>query len=106
MKLEQYLLGEKGVDRYTGISCHASIGFYAMKAQERSPMVAFVFRLLHLINMKKRIYSSVYPSRNMGLAYKAKRAILLQELSLITGDNIMQSNSFNPYFIKSELLVY
>lgn len=71
-------------------------------------MVAFVFRLpCHLINIEEEDIFLGLPSRNMGLAYNAgNEQYYYKNYRSSPGDNIMQSNSFNPYFIKSELLVY
>lgn len=110
MKLEQYLLGEKGVRvdlirhfRYT------SIGFYAMKAEGAKANGGFRFQvaLPPYRYKRKGFIPRVTPSRNMGMAYNAgNEQYYYKNYRSSPGDNIMQSNSFNPYFIKSELLVY
>ena len=110
MKLEQYLLGEKGVR--VDIIRHfryASIGFYAMKAQGAKSNGGFRFQIaLPPYKYKRKGYIPRFTSsKNMGMAYNAgNEQYYYKSYRSSPGDNIMQSNSFNPYFIKSELLVY
>ncbi len=108
LKAEQYILGEKGVRldvirhfRYT------SIGFYAMKAKGAKSNGGFRFQVaLPPYKYKRRGYiPRVEPSKNMGIAYNAgNERYYYKSYRTMPGHNIMQSNSFNPYFIKSELL--
>ena len=108
LKAEQYLLGEKGVRldiirhfRYT------SIGFYAMKAEGVRANGGFRFQVaLPPYRYKRKGYiPRVTPSKNMGIAYNAgNERYYYKGYRTSPGENIMQNNSFNPYFIKSELL--
>lgn len=110
IKAEQYLLGEKGVRvdiirhfRYT------SIGFYAMKADGAKANGGFRFQIaLPPYKYKRRGYiPRITPSPNMGMAYNAgNEQYFYKGYRANPGENIMQANSFNPYFIKSELLNY
>lgn len=110
LKAEQYMLGEKAIRvdlirhfRYT------SIGFYAMKAKGVKANGGFRFQVaLPPYRYKRKGYiPHVTPSRNMGIAYNAgNERYYYMGYRANPGDNIMQSNSFNPYFIKSELLNY
>ncbi|MDO4163105.1 MAG: hypothetical protein Q4D56_01785 [Bacteroides sp.] len=110
LKGEQYLLGEKGV-RFDMIRHfrYCSIGFYAMKAQGASANGGFRFQIaLPPYRYKRKGYiPRVTPSKNMGLAYNAgNEQYYYKGFRANPSDNIMQNNSFNPYFIKSELLNY
>ncbi len=110
LRVSQFLLGEKGarIDiirhfRYT------SIGFYAMKAEGAKSNGGFRFQIaLPPYKYKRKGYiPRVTPLRNFGLAYNAgNEQYYYKEYKTMPGDNIMQNNSFNPYFIKSEMLNY
>ena len=110
MKIEQYLLGERGAR--LDIIRHfryASIGFFAMKSPDAKANGGFRFQIaLPPYKYKRRGYiPRVTPSKNMGIAYNAgNEQFYYKSYRSSPGDNIMQSNSFNPYFIKSELLIY
>ena len=107
-KLEQFLLGERGVR--VDIIRHfryCSVGFYAMKADGIRANGGFRFQVaLPPYRYKRCGYiPKVTPSKNMGLAYNAgNEQYYYKSFRSNPGENIMQSNSFNPYFIKSELL--
>lgn len=110
LKLEQYLLGEKGV-RVDVIRHfrYASIGFFAMKADGAKSNGGFRFQVaLPPYRYKRRGYvPRVTPSRNMGIAYNAgNEQYYYRGYRVSPADNIMNNNRFNPYFIKSELLNY
>lgn len=110
LKLEQYLLGEKGV-RVDVIRHfrYASIGFFAMKADGAKSNGGFRFQVaLPPYRYKRRGYiPRVTPSKNMGIAYNAgNEQYYYRGYRNSPADNIMNNNSFNPYFIKSELLNY
>lgn len=110
LKAEQYLLGEKGV-RFEMIRHfrYCSVGFYAMKAQRANMNGGFRFQVaLPPYNYKRRkYYPRVEPSKNMGIAYNAGNEQYYYKMYRANAsDNIMNENSFNPYFIKSELLNY
>lgn len=108
LKCEKYLLKEKGVKfemirhfRYT------SIGFYVMKAEHADANGGFRFQVaLPFYKMKRHKYiPRVNFSNNMGIIYNAgNEQKYYKQYKAETSDNIMQENSFNPYFIKSELL--
>ena len=108
VKAEQYILGERGVRvdvirhfRYT------SIGFFAMKAEGVRANGGFRFQVaLPPYKYKRKGYiPRVTPSENMGIAYNAgNERYYYKGYRSSPDDNIMNNNSFNPYFIKSELL--
>ncbi len=108
LKGEKYLFGEKGIKfemirhfRYT------SIGFYAMKAEHANSNGGFRFQvLLPFYKAKRHKYiPRVNFSNNMGIIYNAgNERRYYKEYKAEASDNIMEKNSFNPYFIKSELL--
>ncbi len=110
LKGEKYLLGEKGIKfemirhfRYT------SIGFYAMKAEHANANGGFRFQvLLPFYKTKRHKYiPRVNFSNNMGIIYNAgNEQRYYKEYKAEASDNIMEKNSFNPYFIKSELSNY
>lgn len=108
LKAEQYMLGEKGMR--LDIIRHfryASIGFYAMKAKGVKANGGFRFQVaLPPYKYKRRGYiPRVTPSRNMGIAYNAgNERYYYKGYRTNPSDNIMYNNSFNPYYIKSELL--
>ena len=114
LKAEQYLLGEKGVKfemirhfRYT------SIGFYAMKAEHANSNGGFRFQVLlppykykHFKGKYKYI-PRVSTSSQMGIVYNAgNERVYYKNYRSEANENIMNDNSFNPYFIKSELSNY
>ena len=108
LKGEQYLLGEKGV-RFDLIRHfrYCSIGFYAMKAQGAKSNGGFRFQVaLPPYKYKRKGYiPRVTPSKNMGIAYNAgNERYYYKGFRANASENIMSNNSFNPYFIKSELL--
>lgn len=86
---------------------YCSIGFYAMKAQEARFNGGFRFQVL-LPPYKYKRYKSVpriNTSANMGIVYNSgNERYYYKEYKAEASDNIMEKNSFNPYFIKSELL--
>ena len=110
LRVSQFLLGEKGarVDIIRHFR-YASIGFYAMKAEGAKSNGGFRFQIaLPPYKYKRKGYMPrITPSKNFGLAYNAgNEQYYYKEYKTMPGDNIMQSNSFNPYFIKSEMLNY
>ncbi|MBQ8673968.1 MAG: hypothetical protein IJ511_07970 [Bacteroides sp.] len=110
LKAEQYLLGEKGV-RFDLIRHfrYCSIGFYAMKAEGANSNGGFRFQVaLPPYKYKRKGYvPRVMPSKNMGIAYNAgNEQYYYKSYRTNPSENIMQANSFNPYYIKSELLNY
>ena len=110
VKAEQYLLGEKGVR----IDCirhfrYASIGFYAMKADGVKANGGFRFQIaLPPYKYKRKGYiPRITTSDNFGMAYNAgNEQYYYKGYKATPYENIMQQNSFNPYFIKSELSNY
>ena len=110
LKVEQYLLGEKGVR----VDCirhfrYASIGFYAMKADGVKANGGFRFQIaLPPYKYKRKGYiPRVTTSNNFGIAYNAgNEQYYYKGYKAAPYENIMQNNSFNPYFIKSELSNY
>ena len=113
LKLEQYLLGEKGVRfEMTRNFRYVSIGFYGMKVQyagNKGYNGGFRFQInLPPYKYKRKGYiPRVLPSRSFGMAYNAgNEQYYGKSYSATLGNTIAQENSFNPYFIKSELLNY
>lgn len=107
LRAEQYLLKEKGVRfelirhfRYT------SIGFYGVKAEHARTNAGFkVFVALPPYRHKRHKYiPRVSTSMGTGITYNAGNERKYYKMPYSNAsDNIMQQNSFNPYFIKSEL---
>lgn len=110
LKAHQFLLGEKGV-RFDMIRHfrYASIGFYAMKAEHANSNGGFRFQVaLPPYKQKRHKYiPRISTSKNMGIAYNAgNERNYYKEYTAEVSDNIMENNSFNPFFIKSELFNY
>lgn len=114
LKGEQYLLGEKGVKfemirhfRYT------SIGFYAVKADPANTNGGFRFQVLlppykyKRFKGKYKYLPRISTSYQMGLLYNAgNERKYYKNYRSEANENIMNDNTFNPYFIKSELSNY
>ncbi len=110
LKAHQFLLGEKGV-RFDMIRHfrYASVGFYAMKAEHANSNGGFRFQVaLPPYKQKRHKYiPRVSTSKNMGIVYNAgNERNYYKEYTAEVSDNIMENNSFNPFFIKSELFNY
>ncbi len=111
LKAERYLLNEYGVrlDMIRHFR-YASIGFYAMKVQHAGNNGfngGFRFQIaLPPYKYKRKGYiPRVIPSKNFGVGYNAgNEQVYGQGYKAQASDNYMYDNSFNPYFIKSELL--
>ena len=102
------LLKEKGV-RFEMIRHfrYASIGFYAVKAEHANSNGGFKFIVaLPPYKYKRHKYiPRVSTSLGTGITYNAGNEKYYYKMPYSNAsDNIMQQNSFNPYFIKSELL--
>lgn len=107
LKVEQYMLKERGV-RLDVIRHfrYVSIGFYGMKAKGIRANGGFRFQIaLPPYKYKRKGYiPRITPSNNMGMAYNAgNEQYYYKSYRALPSDNIMLNNSFNPYFIKSEL---
>ena len=101
-------LKEKGV-RFEMIRHfrYASIGFYAVKAEHANSNGGFKFIVaLPPYKYKRHKYiPRVSTSLGTGITYNAGNEKYYYKMPYSNAsDNIMQQNSFNPYFIKSELL--
>lgn len=110
LKAHQFILGEKGV-RFDMIRHfrYASIGFYAMKAQYANSNGGFRFQVaLPPYKQKRHKYiPRISTSKNMGIAYNAgNERYYYKQYTAEVSDNIMEDNSFNPFFIKSEITNY
>lgn len=110
LKAEQYLMKDRGV-KFEAIRHfrYCSIGFYAMKARYAKANGGFRFQvLLPPYKYKRHGYMPrVSTSANMGIVYNAgNERYYYRQYKAEASDNIMEENSFNPYFIKSELLNY
>jgi hypothetical protein len=110
LKGEQYFLGERGV-KFEMIRHfrYASVGFYAMKAQYAKSNGGFRFQILLPPYKQKRhkYIPRISTSYNMGIAYNAgNEQYYYKQYRSEASENIMNENSFNPYFIKSELSIY
>ena len=108
LKVEQYLREDRGV-KFEMIRHfrYCSIGFYAMKAKDAKANGGFRFQVAlppYKYNRYKN-WPRINTSANMGLVYNAgNERYYYKEYKAEASDNIMEKNSFNPYFIKSELL--
>lgn len=110
LKLEQYLRKEVGA-KFEVIRHfrYCSIGFYAMKAKGVNINGGWRFQVaLPPYKYKRTNYwPRVMLSRNFGILYNAgNEQLYYKQYKAEASDNIMKENSFNPYFIKSELLNY
>ena len=114
LKAEQYLAGEKGV-KFEMIRHfrYASVGFYAMKAKEANTNGGFRFQVLlppykhKRLKGKNKYIPRINTSYNMGIAYNAgNEQYFYKQYRSEANENIMSNNSFNPYFIKSEISNY
>lgn len=109
LKVEQYLLKEKGV-RFDMMRMfrYANIGFYAMKVEHAPKNGGFYVQiLLPPYGKYKRKQVRITPARYFGLLYNSGNEryygkSYVSELGTVYG----YENSFNPYFVKSELLNY
>jgi len=113
LNLEQYLQKEKGVQfQMIRHFRHASIGFWAMKTWNDSNSGVnggFMFQIaLPPYHQKRKGYiPRVRTSNYMGIRYNAGNEQRYgQTYKALPWDNIANDNSFNPIFIKSELLNY
>ena len=109
LKGEQYLMGEKGV-KFEMIRHfrYASVGFYAQKAKEANSNGGFRIQVLLPPYKYKRLKNKYIPrlntSYNMGIVYNAgNERYYYRQYRSAADENIMNSNRFNPYFIKSEI---
>jgi hypothetical protein len=107
LKAEQYLLGEKGV-RFDMIRHfkYASIGFYAMKAENAKSNGGFRFQVaLPTYKYKRHKYiPRINLSKNMGLIYNAgNERKYYKQYRAESSDNIMEHNSLNPIYIENKL---
>lgn len=113
LKGERYLVEEYGVRadmvrhfRYT------SIGFYAMKIFEKSDAAnngingGFLFQIaLPPYKYKRKGYMPRIVGGDFGIRYNAGNEKQYGDgYRVQPNDNVLRDNSFNPYFIKSELL--
>lgn len=110
LKAEQYIMGDRGV-KFEMIRHfrYCSVGFYAQKGKDANSNGGFTFQvLLPPYKYKRKGYiPRVNTSPNMGLLYNAgNEQEYYLEYKAETSDNIMEQNSFNPYYIKSEMLNY
>ena len=114
LKGEQYLLKEKGV-KFEMIRHfrYASVGFYAVKGQHAKTNGGFKFQILlppykyKRFKGKNKYIPRITTSAQMGTIYNAgNERIYYRQYRSEASDNIMNNNSFNPYFIKSELTNY
>ena len=107
MKGEQYLMKDRGV-KFEMIRNfrYASIGVYAMKGKEANSNGGFRFQVLLPPYKQKRhkFIPRVSTSYNMGIAYNAgNERYYYRQYRSEANENIMNNNSFNPYFIKTEI---
>ena len=107
LKGEQYLMKDRGV-KFEMIRNfrYASIGVYAMKGKEANSNGGFRFQVLLPPYKQKRhkLIPRVSTSYNMGIAYNAgNEQFYYKQYRSETNENIMNNNSFNPYFIKTEI---
>jgi len=110
---QQYLLGERGVHfQFVRHFRHTSIGFYAMKVQHAGNHGfngGFQFTIdLPPYKYKRTGYvPRIMPSQNIGTIYNAgNERTYGKSFSPRADRNFGTTKSFNPIFIKSELLNY
>lgn len=111
LKGEQYLMKEKGIKvEMIRHFRYASVGFYAMKAEHANSNGGFKFQILLPPYKYKRFKGNykyiprINTSNQMGTIYNAgNEQLYYKQYKSEASDNIMNNNSFNPYFIKSEL---
>lgn len=109
LSAHQFLLGEKGI-KFEMIRHfrYASIGFYAMKAEHANSNGGFKFQVAlppYRKYKRGKYIPRINVSPNMGIIYNAgNERKYYKEYKAEASDNIMEKNSFNPYYIKSELL--
>ena len=110
LKAEKYILEEKGVKfEMTRNFRYASVSFYAQKTKLANSNGGFRFQILLPPYKQKRhkYIPRVSTSYNMGLVYNAgNEQYYYKYYRSEASENIMTENSFNPYFIKSELSIY
>ena len=107
LKGEQYLMKDRGV-KFEMIRHfrYASVGFYAMKGKEASSNGGFRFQVLLPPYKQKRhkFIPRISTSYNIGIAYNAgNEQYYYRQYRSESNENIMNNNSFNPYFIKTEI---
>lgn len=111
LKVIQHIQGEKSIrcDMIRHFK-YASIGFYAEKGNRGiRANGGFRFQIaLPPYRYKRTGYiPRITPSKNFGMSYNAgNERNYYKTYRTEPSDNIMQNNSLNPYFIKSELLNY
>ena len=112
LKGEQYILQDRGI-KFEMIRNfrYASVGFYAIKGQEANSNGGFRFQILLPPYKYKRFKNKYIPrvntSYNMGIVYNAgNEQYYYRQYRSEADENIMNSNKFNPFFIKSELSNY
>ena len=113
LHLQQYLLSERGVHfQFIRHFRYTSIGFYAMKVQHAGHHgfnggFRFVVSLPPYKYKRNGYIPRVLPSTNMGIMYNAGNERTYGKSFAPRADrNYGTANSFNPIFIKSELLNY
>lgn len=113
LHLQQYLLSERGVHfQFVRHFRYTSIGFYAMKVQHAGNHgfnggFRFVVSLPPYKYKRNGYIPRVLPSTNMGIMYNAGNERTYGKSFAPRADrNYGTANSFNPIFIKSELLNY
>lgn len=113
LTVEQYLLNEKGIQfQMIRHFRYASIGFYGMKVQHAGNKGfngGFRFQIaLPPYKYKRKGYiPRILPSKYFGMSYNAgNEQYYGRSFKPRAYDNIASENSFNPYFIESELQNY
>ena len=109
LKAEQYLRGERGV-RFDMIRHfkYASVGFYAMKAEEAKSNGGFLFQIaLPPYKQKRHKYiPRVSTSRNIGVIYNANNErVYYKKHRVETSEKMMEENGFNPLYIENKCLI-
>lgn len=105
---EQYLLKEKGV-RFEVLRHfrYVTVGFYAVKAEYANTNGGFKFfvTLPPYKHKRHKYIPRVSTALGTGVTYNAGNENVYYKMPYSNAsENMMQQNSFNPYFIKSELL--
>ena len=110
LKAEQYLMGEKGI-RFDMVRHfkYATVGFYAMKAEEANSNGGFLFQIaLPSFKQKRHKYiPRVNTSQNIGIMYNAgNERYYYRQHRVETSEKLMEENGFNPTYIENKLSNY
>jgi hypothetical protein len=109
LKAEQYLRNEKGL-RFDMVRHfkYASVGFYAMKAENANSNGGFLFQVaLPPYKQRRNKYiPRVSTSQNMGIIYNANNErVYYKKHRVEISDKMMEEKGFNPIYIENKCLI-